>query len=120
MTVCLVITLHKIPYIHRIYMVLANPTRVCMQIVTKGVYVCVWMCVYLCKCVCVSARTMSTLSGQNRIYPPYMTVCLVITLHKIPYIHRIYMVLANPTRVCMQIVTKGVYVCVWMCVCLCV
>jgi hypothetical protein len=34
--------------------------------------------------------------GQNRIYTPYMTVCLVITLHKIPYIHRIYMVLANP------------------------
>ena len=35
--------------------------------------------------------------GQNRIYTPYMTVYLVIFLPKIPYIHRIYMVLANPT-----------------------
>jgi len=34
--------------------------------------------------------------GQNRIYTPYMTVYLVISLPKIPYIHRIYMVLANP------------------------
>jgi len=34
--------------------------------------------------------------GQNRIYTPYMTVYLVIFLPKIPYIHRIYMVLANP------------------------
>ena len=29
-----------------------------------------------------------------------MTVYLVISLPKIPYIHRIYMVLANPTHVC--------------------
>jgi len=35
--------------------------------------------------------------GQNRIYAPYMTVYTVISLPKIPYIHRIYMVLANPT-----------------------
>jgi len=33
--------------------------------------------------------------GQNRIYTPYMTVYFVISLPKIPYIHRIYMVLAN-------------------------
>ena len=33
--------------------------------------------------------------GQNRIYIPYMTVYLVISLPKIPYINRIYMVLAN-------------------------
>jgi len=37
--------------------------------------------------------------GQNCIYTPYMTVYLVISLPKLPYIHRIYMVLANPTRV---------------------
>jgi len=37
--------------------------------------------------------------GQDRIYTPYMTVYLVISLPKIPYIHRIYMVLANPTHV---------------------
>jgi len=29
--------------------------------------------------------------GQNRIYTPYMTVCMVISLPKIPYIHRIYL-----------------------------
>jgi len=36
--------------------------------------------------------------GQNRVYTPYMTVYLVISLLKIPYMHRIYMVLANPTH----------------------
>ena len=36
--------------------------------------------------------------GQNRILTPYVTVHLVISLPKIPYIHRIYMVLANPTN----------------------
>jgi len=35
--------------------------------------------------------------GQNRIYTPYMTEYLVISQPKIPYKHRIYMVLANPT-----------------------
>jgi len=35
--------------------------------------------------------------GQNRIYTPYITVYLTKRLLlKIPYIHRIYMVLANP------------------------
>jgi hypothetical protein len=36
--------------------------------------------------------------GQNHIYTvyAYMTVYLVISLPKIPYIHRICMVLANP------------------------
>jgi hypothetical protein len=34
--------------------------------------------------------------GQYRIYAPYMPVYLVISLPKIPYIHRICMVLANP------------------------
>ena len=34
--------------------------------------------------------------GQNRIYTPYMTVYFVISLPEVPYIHRIYMVLANP------------------------
>jgi len=36
--------------------------------------------------------------GQNRIYTPYMTVYFVISLSKVPYIHRIYMVLANPRK----------------------
>ena len=30
-------------------------------------------------------------AGQNLIYTPYMTVCKVISLPKIPYIHRIYL-----------------------------
>ena len=34
--------------------------------------------------------------GQNPISAPYMTVCMVISLLKLPYIHRIYMVLAKP------------------------
>ena len=34
--------------------------------------------------------------GQNRKYTLYMTVYLVDSLQKIPYMHRIYMVLANP------------------------
>jgi hypothetical protein len=34
--------------------------------------------------------------GQDRVYTPYVTVYLVIFLPKIPYTHRIYMVLANP------------------------
>jgi hypothetical protein len=37
--------------------------------------------------------------GQNRIYAPYMTVYLVISLPKTPYIHRICMVLANPKHI---------------------
>ena len=28
--------------------------------------------------------------GRNRIYIPYMTVCMVISLPKTPYVHRIY------------------------------
>jgi hypothetical protein len=34
--------------------------------------------------------------GQNRMNAPYMVVYLVISMPKTPYIHRIYMVLANP------------------------
>jgi len=34
--------------------------------------------------------------GQNRIYTPYMTVYLVISAPKMPYVNRIYMVLAWP------------------------
>jgi hypothetical protein len=35
--------------------------------------------------------------GQNRIYTYIYTVYLVISKPKIPYVHRIYMVLANPS-----------------------
>ena len=36
--------------------------------------------------------------GQNRIYTYINTVYLVISKPKIPYVHRIYMVLANPSH----------------------
>jgi len=36
--------------------------------------------------------------GQNRIYTPCTTVHLVISLPEMPYVHRIYTVLANPTK----------------------
>jgi len=29
--------------------------------------------------------------GQNRIFAPYMTVCMVISLLKLQYVHRIYL-----------------------------
>jgi len=84
------------------------------------VYVFGGMNVYVCVCVSFSALVIrkknAKLSfwakcrkgsiqcqvcrvGQNRIYTPYMTVYLMISLPKIPHIHRIYMVLANPTSV---------------------
>ena len=36
--------------------------------------------------------------GQNRMYTPYMTVYLVISLPHVRYMHRIYKVLANPNH----------------------
>jgi len=45
-----------------------------------------------------SGRFVIIRVGQNRMYTPYMTVYLMISLPKIPYIHRIYMVLANPSN----------------------
>jgi len=47
--------------------------------------------------------------GQNRIYTPYMTVYLVISLPKIPYVNRIYMVLANPTHVARTLRVPGLF-----------
>jgi len=34
--------------------------------------------------------------GQNHVYTLYMTIYLVMSLPKVPYTHRTYMVLANP------------------------
>ena len=56
--------------------------------------------VFLTGCHCLTQHLLHLCCmsrvGQNRIYTPYMTVYLMISLPKIPYIHRIYMVLANP------------------------
>jgi len=51
----------------------------------------------ICTACGSSARSVRDISrvGQNRIYAPYMTVYEVVSLPKIPYIHRVYMVLAN-------------------------
>ena len=56
----------------------------------------VCMCVLMCICEV----------GQNCIYSLYMTVYLVVSLPQIPYLHRIYMVLADQ-----------MYVCVFVCIC---
>jgi hypothetical protein len=50
-------------------------------------------------CSTSSRITYVCRAGQNRMYTPYMTVYLVISLPKIPYTNRLYMVLANPTYV---------------------
>jgi len=52
-------------------------------------------------CADVRVAMLSCMSrvGQNRIYTSYMTVYLVLSLPKIPYINRIYTVLANPMSV---------------------
>jgi len=62
-------------------------------------------------CVCVLCLFVYLCRvGQNRLYTPYMTVYMVISLPKTPYIHRIYMVLANPIYVllCARVCVCGV------------
>jgi len=77
------------------------------------VCVCVCVCVYVCVCEYVDQKWARRelrivwcgicsiyyiyMVGQNRVHAPYMTVYLVIPLPNIPYIHHIYMVMANPT-----------------------
>ena len=82
--------------------------------------------VYVCECVCVpmsaccipdpQAETftggLNTLRvGQNRLYTLYVTIYLVIPLPDIPYMHRIFMVLANPnnTMLCLSSPSITVY-----------
>ena len=74
-------------------MVLANPIY--------GSYTIVLNCIISNAAVLgavLSGRKHMSRVGQNRRYAPYMTVYLVKSLPKIPYMHRIYMVLANPTH----------------------
>ena len=56
-------------------------------------------CAYMCRV------------GQNCIFTPYMTVYLVTSQPKITYMHRIYMVRANPKNVHFLYVGSG-FVCV--------
>jgi hypothetical protein len=48
---------------------------------------------------CMTIYLVISLPKIPFIYAPYMTIYLVISLPKMPYMHRIYMVLANPTYV---------------------
>ena len=54
---------------------------------------CVWISIYMAMArhsMCSKEALQMCRVGQNRIYTPYMTVYLVISLPKILYIHRIY------------------------------
>ena len=76
------------------------------QVIAEGQWVCVEgsvmdMSGYKVLALCEYGRVVNLRSsnmcrvGRNCIYTPYMTAYLVISLPKIPFIHRIYMVLAN-------------------------
>jgi len=91
--------------------------RVCTCVVCvlteRRLILCTHCTACVCMCVCTSARACLCCAcahvracacamyrvGQNRIYTYIYTVYLVISKPKIPYGHRIYMVLANPSNV---------------------
>ena len=117
MTVYSVVFLSKIPYIHRIYRVLVNPR--CTPYMygsgqpytwgTPRFLLITWGCTEMQAQASLAVRQIIPSSkrkivqgsgwpephkyrvGQNRIYTPYMTVYLVISLPKTPYMHCIYM-----------------------------
>jgi hypothetical protein len=66
-----------------------------------------WVLLDLCIALCISVHAMFKV-GQNRIYTPYMTVYMVNSLPKIPYTHRMYMVLANPSHILVVVVIDSV------------
>jgi len=47
--------------------------------------------------------------GQKRVYTPYMTVCMVISLLKIPYVHRIYIYIYGWPEACIYTVYDRMY-----------
>jgi ACR3 family arsenite efflux pump ArsB len=58
------------------------------------------------------AKNAMTRVGQNWVYTPLlMTVYLKIPLPKIPYVHRVYMVLANPNCDYRESLLCTVYAC---------
>ena len=92
MTVCLVIFLPNTPYIHCAVMVwptLGMVSALKGRSRLKRTKVSTSCCMSVLLHAPVS-RCMSRV-GQNRISAPYMTVCLVISLLKIPHVHRIYL-----------------------------
>ena len=60
-----------------------------------------WPTLHVSRLTRITTQCVSTIVicrvGQNRIYTYIYTVYLVISKPKIPYVHRIYMVLANPS-----------------------
>jgi hypothetical protein len=44
--------------------------------------------------------------GQSRVYRPSVTVYLVISLPKLPYVHHIYMVLANSRHMRLKLILR--------------
>jgi len=61
---------------------------VCMYVCIRAC-VCMGVCVHACACVYVRVWHMRRV-GQNHIDTPFMTVYTVISLPKMPYVHRIY------------------------------
>jgi len=86
------------PTLRCLYTVLANPANVRHVHLLPWFYtVCTYAFVRFCQpYFTVYIYILIYWVGQNHIYTLYMTVYLVVSLPRIPYIHRIYMVLANP------------------------
>jgi len=107
------------PYIYAICIVfeMRGHTQLCLYIYA-ALQLCIHaVCVHMCRsaavhtlCVyayvqyaalqlCIHAVCTMHICrvGQNHIYAPHMTVYLVISLPKTPYMYRMYRVLANPT-----------------------
>jgi len=90
------------PTLRCLYTVLANPANVRHVHLLPWFYtVCTYAFVRFCQpYFTVYIYILIYWVGQNHIYTLYMTVYLVVSLPRIPYIHRIYTVLANPANVC--------------------
>jgi hypothetical protein len=122
--VCVYVCVPERVCVHAYLYVCCVSIRVLCICMHAYLFVC---CVYMCVCKCASVRASGRVRetvcmmllvcrqggtamcnvqstamcrvGQNRICTPYMTVYLVVFLPKLPYIHRICMVLANPSYV---------------------
>jgi len=67
-------------------------------VICVSMCVCWWLSLYIDVYVCICLGLARTVYIYT-VYNQYMTVYLVISLPKLPYVNRIYMVLANPTDV---------------------
>ena len=75
----------------------AGQSRACLYAVTAAKLMAFYQSLHD-KCGCWKSKSQHSACvtqhmsrvGQNRVCTPYMTVCMAISLPKIPYIHRIY------------------------------